>query len=105
MTDDTNDSKPKLALLVLPWAFVRWIGRIIRLCLVAVGVLVVLGVVSYIEFESIIEFVDARYGREIDDYLGTDARSIARLNDPTYFAQQSVLVSEDQRTVACISSP
>ena len=105
MTDSTNDSKPKLALLVLPWAFVRWIGRIIRLCLVAVGVLVVLGVVSYIEFESMIEFVDARYGREIDDYLGTDARSIARLNDPTYFAQQSVLVSEDQRTVACISSP
>src|SRR6185369_1802417 len=25
--------------------------------------------------------------------------------DPTYFAQQSIFVSEDQRTVACISSP
>ena len=104
--DSTQEGKPKLALLVLPWAFVRLAGRIVRLCLVAVGVLVVLGVVAYIELESIIEFVDSRYGREIDDYLGTDATQRSRgCNDPTYFAQQSVLVTEDQRTVACISSP
>jgi membrane peptidoglycan carboxypeptidase len=31
--------------------------------------------------------------------------SISRLHDPTYFAEQSVLVSEDLKTVACISTP
>ena len=103
--DSTQEGKPKSALLVLPWAVVRFAGRIVRRCLVGIGVLVVLGVVAYVELESIIEFVDSRYGREIDDWLGTDARSAARLNDPTYFVQQSVMVSEDQRTVACFSSP
>jgi len=72
---------------------------------VIAGTLVVLGVAAYLGFEDIVKEVDSRYAREIDDYLGIDARSIARLRDPAYFAQQSVLVSEDLKTVACISSP
>ncbi|MET0792279.1 MAG: transglycosylase domain-containing protein, partial [Polyangiaceae bacterium] len=69
------------------------------------GVLVVLSVIVYVEAETIVEYVDTHYAREIDDYLGIDARTLERLNDPSYFAQQSVFVSEDQRTVACLSSP
>jgi len=98
-------SKLKFALLDLPWAFLRFVGRVMRGCLVAVGVLVVLAIVAYVELETIVEYVDAHYAREIDDHLGLDARAITRLEDPTYFAQQSIFVSEDQRTVACISSP
>jgi membrane peptidoglycan carboxypeptidase len=70
-----------------------------------VGALSVLAVLAYAQFEDIVAFADARYGREIDDYLDIDGRSVARLRDPAYFAQQSVMVSEDQKTVACISSP
>jgi membrane peptidoglycan carboxypeptidase len=66
---------------------------------------VVLGVAVYVEFEDIVKEVDSHYAHDIDDYLGIDASSIARLRDPAYFARQSVLVSEDQKTVACISSP
>ena len=73
--------------------------------LVVVGMVVVLAVVAYVEFENIVKEVDSRFAGEIDDYLGIDGGSIARLRDPAYFAQQSVLVSEDQKTVACISSP
>src|SRR6185437_2965294 len=44
-------------------------------------------------------------GDRIDAYLHIDRKSIDRLRDPTYFARQSVLVTEDLKTVACISSP
>ncbi|HWD15925.1 MAG TPA: transglycosylase domain-containing protein, partial [Casimicrobiaceae bacterium] len=56
-------------------------------------------------FEAIVEYVDARYADRIDVWLGLDRSTLARLRDPAYFAQQSVLVNEDARTVACISSP
>src|SRR5436309_73240 len=92
-------------LLTLPWALLRFFGRIVRRFFVAVGVLVALAVVGYVEFESIVETIDARYSTQIDAYLGIDKSTISRLHDPAYFAEQSVIVSEDQKTVACISSP
>ena len=55
--------------------------------------------------EEIVETVDSRYSDEIDDYLGIDRTTIARLHDRAYFAQESTLVTEDLKTVACISSP
>lgn len=75
------------------------------------GVFIVIGVaaataaVVFVEFEAIVGGIDARYADRVDAWLGTDRQSIARLDDPAYFAQQSVLVNEDQKTVACISSP
>jgi membrane peptidoglycan carboxypeptidase len=72
---------------------------------VVVGLLVGLGAAAYVGFEDIALEVDSRYAREIDEWLGIDGGAIDRLRDPAYFAQQSVLVSEDQKTVACISSP
>src|SRR5207245_2402899 len=62
-------------------------------------------VVGYVEFETIVEAIDARYADEIDSHLGIERDSIARLRDRAYFAQQSTLVSEDLKTIACISSP
>jgi membrane peptidoglycan carboxypeptidase len=70
-----------------------------------VGVVAALAILGYVQFESIVETIDARYSDEIDAYLGTDRNAIARLHDRTYFAQQSKLVTEDLKTVACISSP
>jgi membrane peptidoglycan carboxypeptidase len=89
----------------LVWAVVRFFGRIIRRFFVVIGVAVVLAVVVYVEFETIMEELDVRYAREIDERLGIDASAIARLRDRAYFAQQSTLVTEDLKTVACISSP
>jgi len=89
----------------LVWAVVRFFGRLVRRFFVVIGVAVVLAVVVYVEFETIMEELDARYAREIDDYLGIDASAIATLRDRAYFAQQSTLVTEDLKTVACISSP
>ena len=90
---------------MLPWRVLRFFGRLAAGCFVAVGVFVVLAVVGYVQFEEIVEAVDARYSAEIDAHLGIDKATVARLRDPAYFAQQSVLVTEDQKTVACISSP
>jgi membrane peptidoglycan carboxypeptidase len=91
--------------LTLPWALLRFFGRIVRRFFVAVGVLVAVAVLGYVEFEDIVEAIDARYSNQIDAYLGTDKNTISRLHDPAYFAEQSQIVSEDQKTVACISSP
>ena len=105
MTEKVDRSNLKHFVLTLPWALVRFCGRIVRRFFVALGVLAALIVVGYVEFESFVEAIDARYSAQIDAYLGIDKHAIARLHDPAYFAEQSTIVSEDQRTVACISSP
>ena len=92
-------------LLTLPWRVLRFFGRLLRRFFVTVGVLAALAVAGYVEFESIVEAIDARYADRIDGWLGIDETAIARLHDPAYFAQQSQVVTEDQKTVACISSP
>ena len=91
----------------LPRAIVRFAGRRLgRLLLAAAGlIVVVVGFLGYVGFESIIGMLDSRYAAELDAHLGIDRNAISRLHDPAYFAEQSVLVSEDERTVACISSP
>jgi membrane peptidoglycan carboxypeptidase len=83
----------------------RLSGRVVRSLLVLLGVLAGLAILGYVELEAIIETIDARYSDQVDAYLGTDRSTIARLYDRAYFAEQSTLVSEDLRTVACISSP
>src|SRR6266496_226595 len=95
----------KLLLVTLPWALVRFLGRTIKRFFIVLGALVMLGVLSYVGFESIVEAIDSRYSDHIDVYLDIDKNAISQLHDPAYFAEQSVIVSEDQKTVACISSP
>src|SRR5438477_10986375 len=95
----------KLLFVTLPWALVRFAGRTIARFFIVVGALVALGVLSYVGFESIVETIDSRYSDHIDVHLDIDKNAISRLHDPAYFAEQSVIVSEDQKTVACISSP
>ncbi len=95
----------KRVLLTLPWAVVRFFGRITRGVFVAVGVIVALLVLGYVGLEEIFETIDSHYAKEIDDYLGIDRSTIARLRDRAYFAQESTLVTEDLKTAACISSP
>jgi membrane peptidoglycan carboxypeptidase len=95
----------KRVLLTLPWAVARFFGRIVRRFFVALGVLVALLVLGYVGLEEIIETVDSHYASEIDDYLGIDRSTIARLHDRAYFAQESTFVTEDLKTAACISSP
>ena len=95
----------KLFVLTLPWALLRFLGRIIKRFFIVLGVLVALLVLAYVGFELIVETIDFRYSGQIDAYLGTDKNAISRLHDPAYFAEQSMIVSEDQKTVACISSP
>ena len=103
--DDAGRNKLRLIFLGLPWRAVRWGGRIVRRFFVALGVLAVLTVVGYVQFEEIVEAIDSRYADEIDAYLRIDRNTIERLRDRAYFAQQSMLVTEDLKTVACISSP
>ena len=100
-----NRLTPGFVVLTLPWAILRFMGRVVQRLFTAVGVLVVLGFLGYVGFEYIVETIDSRYPQEIDAQLGIDRNSISRLHDPAYFAEQSVIVSEDQKTVACISSP
>ncbi len=91
--------------LTLPWAFLRFLGRTIRRFFVVLGVLVALVLLGYFGFESIVELIDSRYSEQIDARLGIDKNAILRLYDPAYFDEETTIVSEDQKTVACISSP
>jgi len=99
----------KFFLLTLPWTLVRYLARVIKRLFLALGlglgVVVALAILGYAGFESVVEAVDSRYPQEVDARLGTDKNTISRLHDPAYFAEQSVIVSEDLKTVACISSP
>jgi len=97
--------KLKLFLLTLPWVVVRSFGRMARRFFVSIGVVTALAVLVYVELEEIIETIDSHYANEIDAYLDIDRSAIARLRDRAYFAQQSMFVTEDLKTVACISSP
>ena len=103
--EEAHPSKLAHAVLTVPWAILRFVWRLGRRVLISLGVLVVLSFLGYFGFEYIVEMIDSRYSQEIDEYLGIDKTSISRLHDPAYFAEQSVMVSEDQKTVACISSP
>src|SRR5262245_47056090 len=94
-----------LKVLRVPWAILRLGGRILRRFFLVVGVVVVAVVLGYVGFESVIGMLDSRYSEHIDAQLGIDKKAISRLYDPAYFAEQSVFVSEDQKTIACISSP
>ena len=103
--EKTDPGRFKRVALTLPWRVLRFFGRLVRRFFVSVGVLAALAAVGYVEFESIVATIDSRYSTQIDAYLGIDRNAIARLSDPAYFAQQSVLVTEDLKTVACLSSP
>ena len=105
MVQGDEAGKQKFNLWSLPWQVLRFFGRIVARFFIVVGVLAALAVVGFIKFEAIVETIDARYASDIDDYLGIDKAAIARLRDPAYFARQSVVITEDQKTVACISSP
>ena len=50
----------------------RFGGRLVRRFFVALGVLVVLAIVGYVEFEAIVEAIDSHYADKIDAYLGID---------------------------------
>ena len=88
-----------------PWEVLRFFGRLVRRFFVALGVIAALLIAGYFGLESIIETVDEHYADEIDERLDIDRSTIARLHDRAYFAQQSTFVTEDLKTVACISSP
>ena len=103
--EDVDPRNLKHVILAVPLAILRFVWRIVRLVFISIGVLVVLGFLGYFGFEYIIETIDSRYPQEIDERLGIDKTSISRLHDPTYFAEQSMMVSEDLKTVACISTP
>ena len=90
--------------LTLPGMLLRLLGTAIKGFLIALVVLLVLGGVGYLRFETIVEALDSRYPEYIDAYLRIDRNTISRLRDPAYFAAQTAIVSEDERTVACISS-
>ncbi len=68
-----------------------------------------LGVISlgavFIFAEEIVGSVDSLKPQLYDKHLGIDRSSIERLRDPAFFSEQSDFVSEDQKTIACISSP
>ena len=101
MKDGARGSSFRQVLLTLPWAVLRAFGRIARWFFVALGVLAALAILGYVEFESIVETIDSRYSDRIDAYLDIDRSTIERLRDRTYFAEQSMLVTEDLKTVAC----
>src|SRR5215467_8038347 len=86
--DQTNR---KRSVLTLPWALVRWLGRLVRRFFVAIGVLVALAVLGYVYFEEIIEAIDSRYSREIDARLGIDKAA----DIPPFFVS-AILASEDK---------
>lgn len=105
--------QPHLLMRALNFVFVTviWNGIICRIwrfiirSLITVGVVVVLMTAGYVFMEEIIRTSDSVMPEFFDKHVGTDRSIIERLHDPAYFAQQSSFVNEDQKAVACISSP
>ena len=104
MTESDDRRSLRRVVLALPWTLLRIVGRVIKGFLIVLGALVLVGALAYFGFESVVEALDSRYSQRIDTYLGIDKAAISRLHDPAYFAAQSEIVSEDQKTIACISS-
>ena len=69
--EKVDRSNLKRFVLTLPWALLRFFGRIIKRFFIALGVLLALIVLAYVGFELIVETIDSRYSRQIDAYLGT----------------------------------
>ena len=90
---EQTGARLKRILLTMPWAIVRFFGRLTRGVLATVGVAVALLVLGYVYAEEIFEEVDSRYFSKVDEYLDVDRATIARLHDRAYFAQESTLVT------------
>jgi hypothetical protein len=88
-----------------PWAVLRFFGRLVRRFFVALGVLAALIIAGYFGWRrSSRRSTSTTPTRSTRAWTSTES-TIARLHDRAYFAQQSTLVTEDLKTVACISSP
>jgi hypothetical protein len=72
MMKQVNGGKLKLVFLRLPWALLRFLGRIVRRFFLVLGVVVALGIAGYVGLESLVEAIDSRYSKEIDARLGLD---------------------------------
>ncbi|KKU78487.1 MAG: Penicillin-binding protein 1A [Parcubacteria group bacterium GW2011_GWA2_47_7] len=94
-----------LAIWVFIWGIVCFFGRLIKRFLIALGVAVLLIGVTYFFAEDIIRGIDNWKPQFLDAHFGSDREAVLRLHDPGYFAEQTDFVSEDQKSVACISSP
>src|SRR4051812_32030735 len=76
----------------VPWTIVCFVLRFLRRFCLTVGVCVVTVFLAYMGFESIVGMLDSHFSEQIDSHLNVDKNPIARLHDPAYFAEQSVLV-------------
>lgn len=108
---DGDRRKPNLAVRILRglwaivWGIVCFVGRLVRRFLVALGVIVLLIGGGYFFTEDIISSVDDWKPEFFDTYVGSDRAAILRLHEPGYFSEQTDFMSEEQKSVACISSP
>ncbi|OGZ06058.1 MAG: hypothetical protein A2845_01430 [Candidatus Lloydbacteria bacterium RIFCSPHIGHO2_01_FULL_49_22] len=106
---DRRESDLFKRLFLATWNFIVGIvcffGRLVRRFLVTVGVMVLLIGGCYFFAEDIIRGIDNWKPQFFDAHIGSDRVAVSRLHDPGYFAEQTDFVSEDQRSVACISSP
>ena len=67
--EGSTAAKLKRILLTIPWAIVRFFGRMTRGVLASAGAIVVLIVLGYVYSEEIVEWADSRYHAEIDERL------------------------------------
>lgn len=84
---------------------VSFLLRTFRRFLLTIGLIVLLLTGGYIFAENIILSIDDWSPEFFDSRLGSNRGSIEQLHNPGYFAEQTDFVSEDQKAVACISSP
>lgn len=108
---DGDRRQPNLAVRIVSglwaiiWGIVCFIGRLIRRFLAALGIIVLLIAGGYLFTEEIIGGIDDWKPEFFDAHVGSDRAAIERLHEPGYFSEQTDFVSEDQKSVACISSP
>ena len=90
---------------IMLWPVLCWIGRMLVRFFAVVGFVAVAGGLGFIYAPEIIIGLDMLRPEYFDAQLGTNRKNIERLHEPGYFSQATGIVSPEQKTLACISSP
>ncbi len=89
-------------------AFFRLLAGALKWLLFTIAGLAIMAIAiafGYVYSPELTIWLDQRYPEFFDARLGSQRSAVQKLHDPSYFAEQSAILTEESKPVACISSP
>ncbi len=110
--DKSQNVFARVMLALLKFVFVtvilgvlRSVARVVMWLLALSATVTTALALSFVFAPELIKEIDAWKPEFFDTQLDIKRSQIERLRDPSYFAEQSAIVTDDDKSVACISSP